>query len=110
MPVEKQRPENLQFVKDLSDKGYDDILVLKQETVQKVLTEKRTELLEHIKEKEPESVRELARRVDRDPGQVSKDLKVLYESELVEFEEKKGKKAPRIRHRNVFPEPVISEK
>ena len=110
MPVEKRRPENLQFVKDLSDKGYDDVLVLKQETVQKVLTEKRTELLKHIKENEPESVRELAREVDRDPGQVSKDLKVLYESELVGFKEENGKKSPRIRHRNVFPEPVISEK
>jgi predicted transcriptional regulator len=110
MPVEKRQPEKLQLVKDLSEKGYDDILILESETVQEVLTEKRKELLDHIKQKEPESVRGLARTVDRDPATVSKDLKKLHESELIEFEEEKGKKAPRIKHRNVFPEPIFSEK
>jgi len=110
MPVETQKPERLQFVKDLSEKGYDDILILKRETVQKVLTEKRMELLETIRTEEVESVRDLAEKVDRDPGMVSKDLKVLYEAELIEFEEDKGRKKPRIRHKNVFTEPIISDK
>jgi len=110
MPLEKKTPEKLQFVKDLSEKGYDDILILKQETVKQVLTDKRMELLEKIKEGEVESVRQLAREVDRDPGMVSKDLKLLYEAELVEFKQEDGRKKPEIRHKNIFPEPIISSK
>jgi len=112
MPVEKKRekPEELQLIEDLSERGYDDVLILKPETAQKVFTEKRKELLETIQDQSPDSVKQLANRVGRDTGIVSKDLKILVENEIVELKSKNGAKIPEIRHKNVFTQPVILEK
>ena len=108
--VEKIKNKNQEFVKDLSERGYDDALILKRDTAEKVTTEKRMKLLEEITEGEIKSVRDLARKVDRDPGIVSKDLKILYEAEVIEFEERKGSKIPQIKHENIFPEPIALQK
>ena len=53
------------------------------ESLRKVLTEKRTELLKAIKEKSPESVYELAKLVGRDLKSVNTDLKILKSLGLV---------------------------
>jgi len=108
MNEEKQVPKKLKLAQDLAEQGYDDVLVLTRESANKVLTEKRTELLNVIENEDVESVRELARKVDRDPSRVSKDLKILSESNLVTFNDGKGdRKVPEMRHENVFIEPVV---
>lgn len=108
--VKKIKNKNQEFVKDLSEKGYDDVLILKRDTAEKVTTEKRMKLLEEIRNSEIESVRDLARKVNRDPSIVSKDLKILYQAEVIEFEKQKGSKIPRIKHKNIFPEPIALQK
>ncbi len=56
-------------------------------TFRKVLTQKRLELLRTIKQKEPGSVYELAKVVDRDIKSVNTDLSILEELGLVSLEE-----------------------
>ena len=55
-------------------------------TLRKVLTPKRLELLKVIKEKSPGSIYELAKIVDRDLKSVTTDVKVLEEYWLVSLE------------------------
>ena len=108
MNEEKEAPKKLKLAQDLAEQGYNDVLVLTRESANKVLTDKRTELLQVIENEDVESVRELSRKVDRDPSRVSKDLKVLSENNLVTFNDGEGdKKAPKMRHENVFIEPII---
>lgn len=68
-------------VKPKSSIGFDSI-----DTLRKVLTPKRLELLKAIKEKSPDSIYELAKVVDRDLKSVSTDVKVLEECWLVSLE------------------------
>lgn len=56
------------------------------DTLRKVLTPKRLELLKVIKEKSPGSIYELAKIVDRDLKSVTTDVKVLEEYWLISLE------------------------
>ncbi|MBI3036150.1 hypothetical protein HYY73_00105 [Candidatus Woesearchaeota archaeon] len=56
------------------------------DTLRKVLTPKRLELLKVIKEKLPDSIYELSKIVDRDLKSVTTDVKVLEEYWLVSLE------------------------
>lgn len=57
------------------------------ETVRKILTEKRLELLHIIKQKNPESIYELAKEAKRDLKSVNTDIQILTNSGLVSLEE-----------------------
>lgn len=52
-------------------------------------------------------MRDLARRLDRDVSIVSRDLDVLFEAEVVDFEEEGRAKKPVLAHENIFVEPVL---
>lgn len=110
MPIEKKIPKELELAQDLSNEGYTDVLVLTADTASQVLTEKRQELMQLIKEERAESVRDLARRAGRDVSVVSKDLKLLFRKDVVEFEREKGRKKPVLKHRNIFVEPIVYQK
>lgn len=109
MPVQKEQkvPEELEFARRMSEAGYSDLLVLDRRTAQEVMTEKRTELLEEIQDEEPDSVRGLARRVERDPAQVSRDLDTLFRNGIIEFDEQGDRKVPVLAHENVFVKPIL---
>jgi predicted transcriptional regulator len=87
-----------EMARTLAMDGFEDIHVLDQETADKVLTPKRRELLERLFNEEYESVRALARAVDRDRGAVSKDLQTLAKNDLVAYEECGASKTLRLRH------------
>jgi predicted transcriptional regulator len=95
------------YLRTLTEAGLDDIVVLRRETAKRVLTEKRTELLEQIATGEIESVRHLARRVERDLSIVSRDLDVLVEAEVVDYEQDGQAKRPILAHENIFVKPVV---
>lgn len=96
-----------EFAKKLGEAGFSDFLILDREQAERVLTEKRMELVETVREQEPGSIKELAELVDRDPGAVHRDLQVLWEYMVLDVEEgEKGAKKPIIRHSHVFIEPV----
>jgi len=91
----------------LAEGGYDDFVMIEPETAQDVLTDERRRILRELQEHDHESVRALARELDRDKGAVSRDLTVLAGHDLVEFEERGRGKAPRLKHSTVIAEPIV---
>ena len=100
-----------EFASDLNAQDYTDVLVLRRENGRDVLTESRLELVEYLERHgdDIESVSNLARRLDRDKGAVSKDLRRLAEFDIVEFEgDGDGEaKRPVLKHDHVIIEPVV---
>ncbi|MFB6202251.1 MAG: MarR family transcriptional regulator [Halorhabdus sp.] len=100
-----------EFAGDLNAQGYTDVLVLRRENGRDVLTESRLELVGYLERHgdEVDSVRDLARRLDRDKGAVSKDLRRLAELDVIEYKgEGDGEaKRPVLKHEHVVVEPVV---
>lgn len=82
--------------------GYDDVLLLDTETFRTVFTERRDELLDAIAEDDDRSVGELADRLDRQQSAVSRDLDVLFEHSLIDYEQDGRRKIPKLRHETVL--------
>lgn len=97
----------MQFIKAISEGGVDSATILRRETANRVLTEKRIELLREIADEPPESMRALARRVDRDIIQVRKDLVELHTANLIDIEEVGRSKRPTLSSPNIFVEPIV---
>ena len=99
------------FAGDLNAQGYTDVLVIRRENGRDVLTESRLELLTYLQRHgdDVESVSGLARRMERDKGAVSKDLRRLAELDVIEYEgEGDGDaKRPALKHEHVVIEPVV---
>lgn len=97
----------IQYLQQLDEAGLSDVLLLRRETAEEVLTEKRMGLLKHIGTHDVASVRELARQVDRDVSIVSRDLDTLFEADVIEFEQDGRAKRPKLAHENIFVKPVV---
>lgn len=100
-----------EFARNRNARGYTDLLVLRRENGRDVLTESRLELVGHLERHgdDVDSVSDLARRLDRDKGAVSKDLRRLAELDIIEYEgEGNGAaKRPVLKHEHVVIEPVV---
>jgi predicted transcriptional regulator len=59
-----------------------------------LLTDRRVELLRSIMAEQPESIRQLASRLDRDIKSVHEDLQILVEYDIVHFEQAGRAKRP----------------
>jgi predicted transcriptional regulator len=82
-----------------SDEEMDDAYVLSlpdEDALERVVSAKNLELVRTIATQEPESIRELARLVDRDIKNVSTAVTQLAELGLVEFEESGRAKKPTV--------------
>jgi predicted transcriptional regulator len=69
--------------------------------IRKLLTEKRLELMKAIMNEKPESITELAEKLDRGIKEVHNDLKLLEENKIVFFEQKGRKKKPIIPYNDI---------
>jgi predicted transcriptional regulator len=99
-----------EFAGDLNAQGYTDVLILRRENGRDVLTESRLELIGYLdRHSDIESVSDLARRLDRDKGAVSKDLHRLADLDVVEYvgEGDGDAKRPVLKHEHVVIEPVV---
>ncbi len=96
-----------QMARALARGGMTGVQVLSHESAERVLTGKRRELVDVLAREEVESVRGLARRLGRDKGQVSRDLKVLAEHGVVDFDESGRAKRPYLQHDHVVVEPIV---
>lgn len=72
-----------------------------------MLTEKRNELLDRLREGEVKSVRDLARQLERDKSSVSRDLSLLAQHDLIEYQHDGSRKIPSIKHETVIIEPIV---
>lgn len=69
------------------------------EALASVLSKQNMLLIEMIRDAEPESITELAKKVRRTKTNVLRSLKILKEFEIVDFDEGKGgRKAPRLNY------------
>ncbi len=73
------------------------------EALARVLSKQNMMLIEMIRDAQPESVTELAKRVHRKKTNVLRSLKILKQFEIVDFEEgERGRKAPRLKYDKFF--------
>lgn len=98
---------DVEYLQWLAESGQTDVLNLNRETAEQVLTEKRMEIVETISNHEISSVRSLAERLDRDVSIVSRDLDVLFEAEVIDFEENGRAKKPVLAHETIIAEPIV---
>jgi predicted transcriptional regulator len=100
-----------EFASDLNARGYTDVLVLRRENGRDVLTDSRLAIIQHLDQhgEDIESVSDLARRLERDKGAVSKDLRLLSELDVIAYEgDGDGEaKRPFLKHDHVVIEPVV---
>lgn len=97
----------IEYLQRLDEAGLSEVLTLWRDTAERVLTEKRMELINTIGSQEVKSVRDLARQVDRDVSIVSRDLDLLFEADVIDFEQSGRAKRPKLAHENVFVKPVV---
>lgn len=108
MATMQSRPEKkADLTRALVEAGYDDVLMLDQETARTVLTDERRRLLDRIAEGDVRSVRGLAADLGRDKGAVSRDLDRLFRHDLVEYEREGSRKIPTPKHETVVVEPIL---
>lgn len=108
MSLQQSRTEKrAKIARALAEEGFEDVYVLDRESAERVLTTKRTELLDRVRDEKVKSVRSLARTLNRDKGSVSRDLEILARHDLVEFREDGTRKIPAIKHETVIVEPVV---
>jgi len=108
-PVEDQSAVEVRakMARALAAGGFNGVNVTSRDTADRVLTDRRLELLETIKHEQPESVRDLARMVDRDKGAVSRDLATLCEAAVVTYEENGRAKRPVLAQEHLVVEPIV---
>lgn len=94
------------FANKLAKVGYKDFYVISRENARRLLTEKRIEIIEKLKEKEVESVRDLSRKLGRDVKQVSEDLELLCQMSIIEYSKEGNRKIPELKHQKIFIEPI----
>jgi predicted transcriptional regulator len=107
LETRKTGHERTKFLRALAEAGYEDSLVLRRETAERVMSDERARIIEELRDGDVRSIRELARRTDRDAGAVKRDLDVLFECDVIEYSEHGARKAPRLKYDNVFVEPLL---
>ncbi|WP_256394195.1 HVO_A0114 family putative DNA-binding protein [Natronoarchaeum rubrum] len=95
-----------EMARALARGGMEGVQVISLESAEKVLTPKRHEIIETLREKDVESVRHLARSLDRDKGQVSRDLGVLAEHGVIAYDEEGRSKRPYLVQEHIIVEPL----
>ena len=95
------------FSRALAGAGYEDVLTLTRESAATLLTEPRLALLDRLRQGGVASVRALADELDRDKAGVSRDLALLAEHDVIEYEVRGRAKVPRLKHETVVVEPVV---
>lgn len=95
-----------EMARALARGGMDGVQIISLETAERVLTPKRRELIETLRSQDVDSVRDLARQVGRDKGQVSRDLGVLAEHGVISYDEDGRAKQPYLTQEHIIVEPV----
>lgn len=95
------------FSETLTQHGFPDTLVLARERSEDVFHDRRLDLIDHLKDHDPRSVRALAEELGHDKGVVSRDLQKLARIDVIEYVDDGRAKAPRLKHEHVAIEPVV---
>lgn len=96
-----------EMARALARGGMENVHVVSIETAREVLTDSRFEIIDVLRRENVDSVRGLARRLDRDKGQVSRDLGVLAEHGIIEYEIDGNAKRPKLAQEHLVIEPLV---
>lgn len=86
--------------------AFGDVLVISAESADRVLTPKRRQLVDALATNDVDSQRGLADLLDRDPGNVKRDLAVLIEEGVVAREKEGRSYRPYLKYDTVIAEPL----
>lgn len=104
---EERARRRSEMARALASGGMEDVKILSLEEADELLTPKRQEIVEALSQGEYASVRGLARELDRDKGQVSRDLGTLAEHGIVTYDTDGRSKSPRLTQERVVVEPIV---
>lgn len=96
-----------QMARALAQGGFSGVHVLSIDSAEKVLTGPRMGLIDYLRTHEVESIRELAREMDRDKGNVSRDLKLLAKYGIIDFDTSGRGKRPFLKVDHLVVEPIF---
>lgn len=96
-----------EMARALARGGMENVQIISHESAEKILTPKRVEIIRTLRVEEFDSVRELARHLDRDKAQVSRDLQVLAAHAVIHYETDGRSKSPRLTQEHIIIEPVV---
>lgn len=94
--------------RSLSNAGFGDVLVLSHGAADKALTPARRAIIQVLSEHDVGSLRELARHLDRNPGNLTRDLQVLVAEDIITYEKDGRSKRPELKHDTIIQEPLVS--
>lgn len=105
-------PENhwrVEYRRRLAEAGVTDSVTLSREAARDILTDRRIELIDALSTQADAigSVSDLAEHVERDISIVSRDLTVLYEAGVIDYERDGRNKKPVLSHSTILVEPVM---
>ena len=92
----------------LSKDGFGDVLVLSHDAADRVLTPARREIIETLASHDVSSLRQLGEIVNRNPGNLSRDMKVLVAENVVRYESEGKSKRPELKHDTIIQEPLLA--
>lgn len=98
--------ETREFVKKVVEEENESVYILPRKGAREVLTENRMEMIEKLREDEVNSLRDLSRKLGRDVSAVSRDLKVLWKNDIIEYEEEQNRKIPKLTADKIVVEPL----
>ena len=99
---------HMEFLREVIENHPDEsVCIVPREVAREVLTEKRLEIIDKLREEEVESKRNLAQKLERDIKNVSEDLDILWRHGIIEYKEGKGtSKIPVIEEDRILIEPL----
>lgn len=108
-PTGERSPEErrVRFYRALRDAGYSDLTIVRREDVANEFNHRHYAIIDYLREKEAESVRNLARELGFDKKDISEDLQLLSRLEIVTLETDGRTKVPRLAKEHVFVEPLV---
>lgn len=100
--------EFIEFFKQIVQRNKDvSTEVVPSKLAREILTEKRIELINKIREEDQiESKRDLARKLDRDIKAVSRDLDTLWKYGIIDYTKEKNRKIPELTADKIIIEPL----
>lgn len=105
--AETDESQAVSFLRTIVEAGIENVYVTDLAEARRLTTEKRLEVLSVLAEEEVDSKRDLARRLDRDISIVSRDLDVLWEAGVIDYEEQGSAKRPVLVHETILTKPIM---
>ena len=109
-PLDESSPfrvkRRFKLAQALTEIGYENVKVLSAESADRALTPTRREIINTVARHDLESQNELAELLDRDPGNVKRDLAVLIDEGLLEREKNGNSYRPILKYDTILSEPL----